>query len=504
MADKKLSQLPSTATLTDDDQFYTNDSGTSKRIGWDNLRVAIRSGLDADAVTLTEAKTEADSPVSVSDTDTLKSFTNEGATASVTFDLPAAVIGLQFSFVCVVAQTMTITPNGVDTIADQASDSIVLDVVGQRLTLRCYVTGAWALEDQTLYRTGAIDHSSGTLTVKANAEDNIFILSRSTASTVNLPQVSTWKSRPLIIANNTGSNVSVTPFAGDSVTSRGTPVLFPGAVVSLVSDNATAWFWSYLQFGKLPTSPASGSHVIGDIVFNSGPGPGEPIGWVSFTGGTPGLWQPLPYFPNNIINKDENDSPVLVTDSEDGAIFTNSGATAEVEFDLPTAEIGDTYTFARVDNAPITIDPNGSEIIGNLAAGEPLKLATNGSRVTLKSVKTGEWTIDWDENEASAIEAKTVNDTLSLAYKKQIFSNTGATQAVTLTLPTATAGYQFEFVRLASFGFRIKPAAGEFIGEGANDKYLEMLKDNSKVVVKSYVSGSWVVETETGMNIFEA
>ena len=36
--------------------------------------------------------------------------------------------------------------------------------------------------------------------------------------------------------------------------------------------------------------PTSGSHSMGDIVWNNNPGPTKPIGWVCVQEGAPGIW----------------------------------------------------------------------------------------------------------------------------------------------------------------------------------------------------------------------
>ena len=50
---------------------------------------------------------------------------------------------------------------------------------------------------------------------------------------------------------------------------------------------------------KIKTAPAmlapptTGLWMIGDIVYNAEPGPGEAIGWVCTQTGTPGIWKPF-------------------------------------------------------------------------------------------------------------------------------------------------------------------------------------------------------------------
>lgn len=103
----------------------------------------------------------------------------------------------------------------------------------------------------------------------------------------------------------------------------------------------------------------------------------------------------------------------------------------------------------------------------------------------------------------SAAIAKTADETLTSGDVGETFTNNGATGTVTLTLPAAVAGDTFLFIREGSHLFRIKPATGEEIGEGGADKYIEMQKNGSKITLRCYSNGTWVLETETGLNDFE-
>ena len=48
----------------------------------------------------------------------------------------------------------------------------------------------------------------------------------------------------------------------------------------------------YFDIGTAP--PARGTWSRGDVVFNSSPAAGAPMGWMCVEGGTPGTWKAMP------------------------------------------------------------------------------------------------------------------------------------------------------------------------------------------------------------------
>lgn len=75
-------------------------------------------------------------------------YTNEGATGTVTLSLPPAKLRLEYNFELCEAQQFRIDPDGTETIAingtqQGAGKYIVADAVGERCTLRCIIEGQW-------------------------------------------------------------------------------------------------------------------------------------------------------------------------------------------------------------------------------------------------------------------------------------------------------------------------------------------------------------------------
>lgn len=105
------------------------------------------STLSGRGLRTVEAKTAAYTVVA--DVDNGKTFTNAGATAAVTFSLPAATVGQWFRFVVKAAFELRIDPNGTETIslptgAQQAAGKYIsADAVGERISVECVTAGVW-------------------------------------------------------------------------------------------------------------------------------------------------------------------------------------------------------------------------------------------------------------------------------------------------------------------------------------------------------------------------
>ncbi len=87
-------------------------------------------------------------------------------------------------------------------------------------------------------------------------------------------------------------------------------------------------------------------------------------------------------------------TPVTVTTaSHNGYVLTNYGAALAITFNLPAATVGTRFSFARVANYSMYLDPSGSETIGGGAAGKYLEIQSAG-RVDLRCIVAGDWLID--------------------------------------------------------------------------------------------------------------
>lgn len=89
------------------------------------------------------------SPRTVADYEAGGVFSN--ADGAVEFDLPPAVVGLEYSFRVTNASALTIDPNGTETITatsgvpGTAGQALVADAVNEFVKIRCFETGKWTV-----------------------------------------------------------------------------------------------------------------------------------------------------------------------------------------------------------------------------------------------------------------------------------------------------------------------------------------------------------------------
>jgi len=76
-------------------------------------------------------------------------FTNTGATKAITFALPPAVVGLEYTFVRTAdANTITVDPNGSELFYGNAAGHYTkLNSAGATLTIRCIEAGKWMIKE---------------------------------------------------------------------------------------------------------------------------------------------------------------------------------------------------------------------------------------------------------------------------------------------------------------------------------------------------------------------
>jgi hypothetical protein len=87
--------------------------------------------------------------------------------------------------------------------------------------------------------------------------------------------------------------------------------------------------------------------------------------------------------------------------------------------------------------------------------------------------------------------------TLTIAHSGSIYTNTGATAAVTCALPAATVGQEFTFIVTAAYELRIDPAGSETIGlpssgvQQAAGKYITADAAGEYVHIICAKAGQW-------------
>ena len=108
------------------------------------------------------------------------------------------------------------------------------------------------------------------------------------------------------------------------------------------------------------------------------------------------------------------------------------------------------------------------------------------------------------------VEAHTASDTLTVAESGSVHTNTGASGAITLSLPAATVGLKYDFYVGAAQELRIDPNGTETISlpsdgvPGAAGKYLTANAVGETVRLVCCKAGTWAVFGYTGTWTAEA
>lgn len=97
--------------------------------------------------------------------------------------------------------------------------------------------------------------------------------------------------------------------------------------------------------------------------------------------------------PNPLQTEDITTATHTVTYDDTGKVYTNTGASATVEFDLPIGRVGLAFDFVRVASQLVRIDPNGTDIIGTGGAGKYLEMQSDNSLISLRCYSANEWVV---------------------------------------------------------------------------------------------------------------
>lgn len=115
LASGAVATVGTSSASSTDNALARFDGTTGKLIQTSPIIVTDAGALEGLQVTVTP-KTQAASPYTVTNGDSGKVFTNEGASAGVTFNLPTAIAGLEYTFVVQDADGLTVVANAGDTV----------------------------------------------------------------------------------------------------------------------------------------------------------------------------------------------------------------------------------------------------------------------------------------------------------------------------------------------------------------------------------------------------
>jgi len=107
------------------------------------------------------------------------------------------------------------------------------------------------------------------------------------------------------------------------------------------------------------------------------------------------------YNKRTVVIKTQADTPYTLTADMSGQIFTNTGSTGTLTFDLPTLTGATTrglcYTFVKLTDDNLVIDAAAGDYIADSSSGGTITNATAAeayAQITLVSVADDMWAIE--------------------------------------------------------------------------------------------------------------
>jgi len=138
------------------------------------------------------------------------------------------------------------------------------------------------------------------------------------------------------------------------------------------------------------TPPTTGRIRQGSTIRNYATKDGQPTGWVCVESGTGGGYFSATGTIQGAAARTTNYTCNTTTDN--GKAFSNYGAGGTITFTLPAGLRNLKYTFYRLSNAAVRIDPSGTEQIrGGSGAGKYIQLDSNGASISLEWSDAGIW-----------------------------------------------------------------------------------------------------------------
>jgi len=106
------------------------------------------------------------------------------------------------------------------------------------------------------------------------------------------------------------------------------------------------------------------------------------------------------YVKRTVTAVTQASSPYALTSNQAGQVFTNTGSTASVTFNLPTItdsdDLGLEFTLVKLTDDNVVIDAAAGEYIADSSAGGQIQNTTAGetyATITLVSVSTSQWMV---------------------------------------------------------------------------------------------------------------
>ena len=414
-------------------------------------------------------------------------ISNYGATGAITLKLPSAKLGKVISFIRLTDQTLNIDPQDTEYIVDPGTGSVlaagevlVISHLYDEVTLRCTRTGYWT---PIVYVSPA-----------ENREGAIWVASSIGAKTDDYQILSTDDGKCF---TNTGAakDIVLTLPVGvagmvyeAAVTESGWAITVQSYASEFVKNPITGSFQSASQYLK---ADRKGSHIRVVCLVTG-------YWYIEII---EGQWLPEETY---VVSKTANYS-LLASDS--GGVFDNTGDAGELIFTLPAGLPGMEYTVLVEAAYNVKIDTPGTDYIQNpitgawQALGKYISSSVLGSRIKVVCDIAGYWHLEdvvgpWIA-EDSLLNTGTDALDLEITDNGKTYTNSGAIGAITLNLPAAVVGLNFNFFVLAAQELRMDPDGTETCAlpstgvQGAAGKYLTANAIGEWCNLVCLIAGQW-------------
>jgi hypothetical protein len=158
--------------------------------------------------------------------------------------------------------------------------------------------------------------------------------------------------------------------------------------------------------------------------------------------------------------------------------------------------IDDDYHVLAIDDAAPTGAPNAAVFVEKTSTGA--NIYVDGGSAWVKA-----------ESAIKSVSAKTADYTVTVGESGSIFTNTGASGAVTFALPAAVAGLQYVFALGAAQELRVDPNGTETISlangvQQAAGKYVVADAVGESAIIACVIAGQWLMLNAVGTWTAEA
>lgn len=201
-----------------------------------------------------------------------------------------------------------------------------------------------------------------------------------------------------------------------------------------------------------------------------------------------------------VVYADDGEAPIGYT-----LYAADSGETADVQIFRPTVE----GTAAGAFSAGATLYPQNDGKVDDVANGDAIGIALQAATTENDVVEILPFIATSVAANQARVEAKTATYAVTAGDSGKTFTNTGASGAVTLSLPAATLGLQYDVALGAAQELRLDPNGTETISlangvQQAAGKYVVADAIGESASIRCVIAGQWLMLNAVGTWTAEA